>query len=260
MSKYKIVNLFDKLFITCTIFLIIYAWINFFIRDLISTFILSLIFSSGITFLIFYLFNKKNEKMLNNKKLLKVIETNFLAFRLLSKTEQLSLINSIVEKKFKTRILSNGIAFKKDNKTGIILIATQFEKISEYDFVNLLQGISSVDFIEIICNDFDEKLNTKILNNININFVTKKQLYNEYFLKNLIFPNCEKLNIKIERKSFRQIAKYFFVPAKAKSYFICGLILIFSSIILPYQTYYLIFGSVLLIFSIICKLQPFFKR
>ena len=43
MSRFKIINLFDKIFVTSAIFLIIFAWINFYIRDLYTTFILSII-------------------------------------------------------------------------------------------------------------------------------------------------------------------------------------------------------------------------
>lgn len=260
MSKYKIVNLFDKVFITITIFLVIYAWINFFIRDLFTTFVLSLIFSFAIVFLIFYLFNRKQEKTTNTKKYLKDVDEKFLSFRLLSKTEQLYLLNSIIKKDFSTRILSDSIVFKKNDKTHLIIIATDIEKINEFHFVNLLQGRKNVDIIEIICNDFDTNLNTKILSNTTVTFTTKKKLYDEYFFKTSTYPDCSKLNSKIKPISMKQILKNFIMPNKAKSYFLCGLILIFSSIILPYHTYYLIFGSTPLILSIICRLQPLFKR
>ncbi|MBQ9795450.1 MAG: hypothetical protein IJW36_00615 [Clostridia bacterium] len=188
------------------------------------------------------------------------MEKNFLAFRLLNRTEQLTLVNNVIKKDFKSRILNNSIIYKKNNKTHLILIATHIEKVNEFEFVNLLQGIKNVDEIEIICNDFNPILNSRILNGININFITKNKLYDEFFFKHSIYPDTKILNTKTERKKMKEILKNFFIPVRAKSYFLCGLILIFSSIILPYHTYYLIFGSTLLILSIICKLQPIFKR
>lgn len=260
MSKFKIVNLFDKIFVSVAVFLIIYAWINFFIRDLFTTFILSLIFSAGVVFLIFFIFNKRKEKTINTKKYLKDVDEKFLAFRLLNLKEQLILLKSIVEKNFTTRIIGENLVLKKDKKTQLVIIATSIQKIDEYSFVNLIKGTPKVDQIEIICNDFENNINTKIFKDTTIVFTTKKKLYDEYFFKYVIYPDCSNLNIQKGKIKLKEIMKNLFVPSKAKSYFLCGLILIFSSIILPYHTYYLIFGSTLLIFSIVCKLQPLFKR
>ena len=260
MSKYKVINLFDKLFVTISVFLIIYAWINFFIRNLIVTFFFSLIFSAAVVFLIFYIFNRKKEKTTKTKAYLKDIEEKFLAFRLMSKTNQLYLINSIIQKDYKSKIINNYIAYKTDSKTCLILIATNIEKLTEFDVINLLQSLPKVDIIEIICNESFGNVNMKILADTDIFFKTKKSLYDEYFFKHSIYPNCELLSTKKTHLNFKQIMKNFTTPNKAKSYFFCGLILIFSSIILPYHFYYLIFGSALLILSIICKLQPLFKH
>ena len=260
MSKYKIINLFDKIFITSAVFLLIFAWINFFTRDLVSTFFLSLIFSAAVVFLIFYTFNKKQTKKTSLKKYLKDIDDNFLAFRLMSKTDQLTLINRILKLNHTTRIFNEMIAYKKDGKTHAIIIATNIEKIGEFEFVNLVQGKLNFDVIEIICNDYSTNINANLLNNTTITFIPKKKLYDELFSKNSIYPNLSVLNLKNPKPKMKEILKHFFVPNKAKSYFFCGLILIFSSIILPYHYYYLIFGSILLIFSLVCKLQPIFKH
>ena len=260
MSKYKIINLVDKLFITTAVFLIIYAWINFFIRDLLITFVLSLIFSFGVVSLIFYLYNRKKEKRANTKKYLTDVEQKFLAFRLLPKTSQLHLLYEIIKKSYSARILIDSIVYKKDGKTCTIIIETNVEKINNFNIVNLVQGKQNVDEIEIICNDYESIINKNFLSDTNIKFTTKKGLYDEYFFKHSIYPNCSMLNTKNRHVKIKQILKNFIMPSKAKSYFLCGLILIFSSIILPYHIYYLIFGSILLILSIACKLQPLFKR
>lgn len=260
MSKYKIINLFDKLFITCAVFLVVYAWINFFLRDLMTTFVLSLLFSFAIVYLIFFLFNKNQTKKANQKKYLTDIDQYFLAFRLMSKSNQLHLINTIIKIEQNTRILNDGIIYKKDNKTIMILIATAYEKISQFDFINLIQGKEKFDVIKIICNDYDSSINTQILTNTNIEFITKKKLFDEYFFKHSIYPKIDILNTKKSHPKMKEILKNFIAPNKAKSYFLCGLILIFSSIILPYHYYYLIFGSALMILSVLCKLQPLFKH
>ena len=260
MSKFKVINLMDQVFITTTSFLIIYAWINFYIRNLWTSFILSLIFTFACIFVLFYLLGRRHEKKLINKEHQKQIEEKFLAFRLMSKNDKLELLNSIISKHYQTQIKKESLIVKIDNQIHQITIATQFEKLTQFNLINLLENLdANVDVLKIICCDFESNLKTNLIKNLQIEIISKNQLYSEYFAPANQFPNCSNLNTKIERKTPVEILKNFFVPSKAKSYFLCGLILLFSSIILPYHYYYLIFGTTLLIFSIICKLRPHFK-
>lgn len=260
MIQKRFITLVDKLFITTSIFLIVYAWINFFLHNLITTFVLSLIFTSAITFLLTFFVNKKKVKHETLAQYHKNVNDTFLAFRLLSLNQQLSLLNSILTKQFNTRVIGNSIVYKKGNSTHKIIVATDKEMINNFDLINLVRGNKNIDLIEIICNEVSHDLNRKILKNTTITLITKKNLYDDFFLKFSTYPDTTILNTKYERKNMKEILKHFFTPQKAKSYFFCGLILIFSSIILPYQKYYLIFGSTLLICSIICKIRPLFQR
>ena len=85
--------------------------------------------------------------------------------------------------------------------------------------------------------------------------VSKKELYDEWFLKHSIFPDASFLNTEKMKISFKKILRNFIVRNKSKSYLFCGFILLFSSIILPYHLYYLIFGSLLIIMSILCRFE-----
>lgn len=261
MSKFKIVNLFDKVFISICVFLILYAWINFFIRNLWTTFILSLIFSSACVFLLFYVLNLKNEKKKTTKAYQKNLEEKFLAFQLMNKTEKLNLLKSIIEKQCECKKVKDNLFYTLNNKNCQIVIATHIEKISQFELVNLVSNLGkNVQILKIICCDYDTNLNTQILNNLEIEMVAKKKLYDDFFLHYNTYPICSDLNTEKSKFTLSKILKNFIVPNKAKSYFLCGLILIFSSLILPYHFYYIIFGSVLLLFSILCKLQPLFKH
>lgn len=257
MSKHRIINLFDKIFISSAIFLIIFAWVNFYIRSLWTTFILSLIFSFACCFLLFYFLSKKQEKQNLSKKQLQEIDENFLAFKLTPKREKYQLLLKTINHT-KHSISNNCLSYESNEKTHAIIIATHLEKISNSDLINLLDESidKNYDVIEIICNEFDSNTNLKIFKNIEIVLINKTKLYNEYFLKNKTFPNKQNINTNLTKFNFKDFLRNFFKPQKSKSYFLCGSILIFSSLILPYHTYYIIVGSMLLFFSIICKLQP----
>ena len=262
MSKFKIVNLFDKIFVSVSIFLIIYAWLNFYIRNLFSTFILSLIFSSAIIFVLYYLLNKKQERVKLSKKSTDEMNKSFLSFRLTPKKEKLDLLYQIFSREYETKLDNGILSYVKDEKKHIVLIATHIDRINENELINLVDEFVNLDFdvIDIICQDVSQNINSNIFIDKKIVFLTKEKLYTDYFSKYSIFPDDSKIDTSITKLKFRDILKNFFLPEKARSYFFCGLILIFSSIILPYHIYYILFGSTLLIFAIVCKLLPKIKK
>lgn len=262
MSKFKIVNLFDKIFVSVSIFLIIYAWLNFYIRNLFSTFILSLIFSSAIIFVLYYFLNKKQERVKLNKKSTDEMNKSFLSFRLTPKKEKFDLLYQIFSREYETKLDNGILSYVKDDKKHIVLIATHIDRINENELINLVDEFVNLDFdvIDIICQDVSQNINSNIFIDKKIVFLTKEKLYTDYFSKYSIFPDDSKIDTSITKLKFRDILKNFFLPEKARSYFFCGLILIFSSIILPYHIYYILFGSTLLIFAIVCKLLPKIKK
>ena len=179
----------------------------------------------------------------------------------MKKTDKQNFIKMIIEKDCECKKIKDSLLYKNEEKTSQILFFFDKEKLSQFDLINLVSlKEKSVDVLIIICEDCSLNLNTKILKNLEIKIIDKDKLYNEYFLPQNLFPDCSDLHTEVAKKNFKDFIKKFFLPHKAKSFFLCGLVLIFSSIILPYQTYYLIFGSLFLIFSVVCKLQSFFKH
>jgi len=261
MSKFKIINLVDKLFISCSIFLIIYAWINFYLRNLWVTFILSIIFTSASLFVFFYTINRKNNKKLISAKEKEKINNNFFTFQLTPLKQKLELLKNILSNDYTTSIKNKTIFYTKNNTVHQIIFATHIEIITTNNLINLLDEHmeNNSDVIEIICNNIDPKVNRNLFTNKKIEFITKEKLHKEFFLKYNIYPDSSKINLTNNKLKFTDILKNLFAAKKAKGYFFSGAILIFSSIILPYHFYYLIVGSTLLLFSLICKLMPLIK-
>ncbi len=317
MSKYGLVNLIDKIFITVGVFLLLFAWINFYLHSLWVSFVLSLIFCFGVVYLIFFLVGQKNKKAALTRQNDQEMNRLFLNFRLNPKSERLKLLKEIlvrelcmqnkdyIKKDFENVVEKKAIAlgensvknceevnklnknltknaknsikngekcenfvnlingmltFTINNKKHLVVLATQYEKIYEHDLINIVDEFLDLNFdeIDIVCAGV-ENVNANIFLDKKINFIDKFTLY-QLFKKHNIYPKCDNIKTDHDKIRFVEILKHMFVPAKAKGYFLCGLVIIFSSIILPYHIYYLVFGSVLMLFSIACKLMPKFSN
>lgn len=256
MSRFKVINIFDKIFISVCVFLLIYAWINFFTRNLWFSFVFSLILSGAILFLIFYFLEKKRTKTSNSKQRLEEIEKVFLYFRTMRVNDKLSLIKNLISSNYNAQIINNSVMFKNDQCVNQIFIATNERFISEQTLYRIIERRhQSTQNIIIICENSNLNLNVNLVKNLDVKIVDKVAFYDDFIISLNTQLDTSSLNAKT-KKTMRQILSNILIPTKAKQYFFCGLILIFSSLILPYKTYYLIFGSLFLMFTILCKLLP----
>ena len=179
----------------------------------------------------------------------------------MSVKEKLNIINQILNLDFETKKTSKNIIYKKENLTHCLVVATNFSSITQEDLINIIeQNNKKVDCIEIICNEVGGNVNANLIKNLKINFINKAELYNEFFVKSNIYPNTSILNEKEFKLNWKNLIKNILQEQKTKRYFILGFVLIFSSLILPFKTYYLIFGTGFLVCSILCKLIAKFKR
>ena len=260
MIKTKLITILDKIFLSCTVFLIVYAWINFFVSNLMTTFILSLIFSGSIIFVFHYFFNRKKAKKISIANYLKDVEEKFLAFSLLGVKKRLELIYQIASQDYKCEKHKDKIVCFDQTKKIVILTNFNSERLTQFELNKTISGMFKYDEIKIICKEKNPTLNLKVFKNTNIEIVSKKELYDEWFLKHSIFPETCFLNTEKNKINLKKILRNFIVKSKSKSYLFCGFILLFSSIILPYHLYYLIFGSLLIIMSILCRFEHLIFR
>lgn len=257
MSKFKIVNIIDKLFITFSLFLIIYAWLNFYIGNLFCSLILALIFSFSITYILFYLLNKKQTKkrLANEKK--DLINKNFLAFKLMPNKEKFKLLSQVFCSNCDYKIVKDTLTFSLENSSYSIVVFNQ-KVLQQEDLLNLLtQHEIKTQNLLVVCENFSSSINCKILKNLNIKIVDKADLFINYFEPNKTYPDCSILDDTILKPNFKNLYKKFFQNKKSKQYFWLGFLMIFSAFFLPFKIYYLVFGSGFLVCAILCKIFKF---
>ena len=249
MKKTKISIYFDSLLISFSSFVVLFLWINQKIKNAKTSFFVCIF----ITMLIFYVIFKH----LNNKYNLSKIKSfeQKHAFSCLEKltfsSEEFcqnfinSLLNShtLSDKLFENEQFYFCINLKTISDENLFHCANNFFlKTSMSKPLIFITNEQSDSFQKLISNspikyksaDFYElyslmKHNNYYPENINNSKVRQKNLKN--------FKN--KLSQSLSRKSFFK-------------YFISGLSLIILSIYIPFSFYYLLFGSLLFIFSILC--------
>lgn len=255
MSKYKIVNIVDRIFISTCVFLLFFAWINFYVRDLRLTFVFALLASFSVCFLLFLYFSKKQTKENKTKARIGLVEKHFLAFILQSNQERLDSLSQVYDTE---KSSTNGFLKSKNN---LYFVYTENEKLDKTAYFNIIAQAKNLNFetLYIICGDIGEPLNLQIFKDKKVKIINKTQLLDDYENKNVDIVSNSNLNLAPPKIKWVDIAKNIFAPQKAKSYFVCGLVLLFSSVVLPYNFYYIIFGSMLMLFALICKILPKFS-
>ena len=115
-------------------------------------------------------------------------------------------------------------------------------------FENLCENIALISMFDYV-NDCAKSMyyySDKIIEQTK-NFINTKD-FND---AEKILAFCYDKNLQI-----KDILKNSLSRSHAKGYFISGLILLFTSLIIPFKIYYVVFSSVLFILSILCKFKP----
>ncbi len=193
---------------------------------------------------------KKNQ----NVKELETIEKTFTAFKLLNKNEQIEIIKkSLLADTIE--IKDNLIESYNNGFKEAYLLCLYDENLDREKVEKILSSIDFLKFDKIkIITKNKANCDLKFIINLDIEIIDKFKLY-EIFQSNNININYSFLNVPKKKFDFKKLLKKLFQKEKAKSYFFCALILLFSSLVLPYHFYYLIFGTLLIVFSLVCRLS-----
>ena len=251
MSRFKLVNIIDSIFISFTLFLIVFSIIQFIVGDFALTLIFSILVTLSIIFVTRYLKGKKKLKTDLNTKTKLEIENYYLNFSLYSLQKQLKTILEFIPKEKSAEIKNNHIEYQNT----VVIILNSLEEISKDELIYEIKNFLHRK-LNIICLGYAFKKEAIELGksiNENITFLDKYDFYKLCINNNIKIEN--KIKIKQEKIKIKDIALNFFNKKHAKGFFFSGFILIFTSFIIPFRNYYLFFGIILLIFSLICRLK-----
>ena len=255
MSKFKFVNILDTIFISFAIFFIIFAWVQFFLKNFMLSLILSAFLSLGLILTIRnFKYRKYTSYQLDINK--KISLSHFkLAIQTMPTSKLVSIIKSLLPAKYMAKTYKDDITFIKNDIKNIFTFYYANE-LNESTLLNII-NTHQTPHLTIFCSTYsqDVKIIANAFKNMQISLVNLEELF-EIFNKHSIQLDTSHIDLNKHKITIKEILKNSISRNKSKPYFISGLVLLFTSLIIPYRLYYVIFSSILFSLSLICRFKP----
>ena len=247
----KFATIFDSIGIGALVMIVVYAWVNFVSKNFalalvasICAFVLSLV-------VCFWVYKTKQKKFNLTKQNQQNIDDIYKRLQFCPTNSQTLWLKQSIFPDSKT-ICSN--FFVKDGQCIYNAMLKQNFAPDDLTFaIRDIQSTTSLSHIKTITILAESVLaSTKSFAkslNIQIEILDKVEAIKKYNLVSSTLP--ENIKIVKQQKNYRYFLSYALSPARFKSYFLLGLILITSSFFVMFKLYYLIFGSLLIVMSII---------
>ena len=164
MSKFKIISIMDTIFISFVIMLIIFAWVQFFVRN----FLLSLIVSTALSIAIILLVRQLRLRKHNAINLKISQQTNFNIFKLILLTSPTlkiaTIIKNMLPSQYNPKITKSDINFVKNDTTHTFTFC--FINLDETKLLELIKTYTAKN-LTIFCNSCDNSIYhlTKVFKN-----------------------------------------------------------------------------------------------
>lgn len=247
----------DNIFKYIVIFCIFFIWTNYYYTNFLGCVILSILFTSIACFILTKIFYIKNDKKIKTKN--EAIEYDQTIHQLLfMKQDEILNYFYLVLKTLDFDAKSDNFTIILNNKT--ILPYFVYE-LSIDDFLKIYKKYKSKKLI-ILTNKVSSELNS-FISNFDLEAVeimTSKDVYNT-----LIKPSKLKPQITVKAKELKKLTaikfcQHAFNKKNARSYFLSGILIMFSSLFYKYSLYYQIVGTILFGLSLYSKFNTRFNQ
>lgn len=235
------------------IFLLLSIWTNFYIKNKVLSFFLSV----GLTALIYCIINQitsKNElKVQEKKQNLNKLDKFKNFFNSLSKNE----FKSFLEKIFINKISEKNSNLLYNNEA--LIINALNKNLSKNDIACFCKTSKALNLKKIVIFNFEN--NEKIINfcnsieNFEIEFAEIQNLFTLVEERKISYDNIIKFKSKV-KINLKQLLILIFSRKNAKMFFLFGILNLITSYLTIFKFYYYISTTIFFILALICILRP----
>lgn len=263
MEENKLFKLISTIFRYFTIYLIVFVWIKYYVRNLATSVVLSLLATFFIDLTIRLIKNKLNKKNERSSKENKLINSYNNALIFSEDSYVINFFYNLASTRYKVEKKSSYITIKHENYQVVLFPFITFRSFSTDDLVYVLNKLKNVVCSKIVicvntCDNEALKLADKVGNKIEI--LDKEETFYKLMKEYDFYPD-KKLELKEKHKlSFNDFLAYALNKKRTKSYFFASVVLLFSSFIVTNNLYYVVMSSILLLLSLISFSNPKFNK
>lgn len=250
-KKTKLSLISNTLFLSISILLLTFVWVNFYTHNLSLSLFLGLMFTIIFT-IMFIIFTKKKLDKENS------IKSNKLNYEETKNHFLFSSYNNISQLLVKLYKLNNIKYINNYHYTSHNCDIYLFFEDETLDNKYLIKLLKEHNHNKILIFCFNYKIDLEI-ENIVIEFINIDNIINKLKEEKIEIDNLLKIKPK-QKVNLNLILNISLNKEKSKTYFIFGLFMIFSSLFSPFTVYYIISGTLLIILSIYSRFNNRFNN
>ena len=259
MKKLYLGKIFDFVLWGSFLFFVSFVWARYFFKNF-WTAVLASIFITSFAMIVFRLINRK--KLEKQKiELIKQKNASAISTDLLLKTKQ-EILKIFFEKlsvKYDVKIKSDFLIVNSSVVRPIYVC----KKITDKDIIESYKKARTVNAkkLIIVCKEADETATEiiKMINSFEIVLLTEIDAYKNIF-EPLKFEIPKIEEVKKEQKKFSEYLSFALNKSRTKNYVLVSIFMLFSSFVLRYNIYYLLFASVTAFLAIYSHFNTKFNK
>ena len=234
---------------------ILFVWINYYLRNFSSAITISISIVIFIELVIYLLHKNKQlhtKVIANNKQIISSINISLIHSTL---STNLTYYSNILKTMYCSQKYKDCIVAIIDRKKVCVVPTYKPTSCNQNDIAKCIAiaVLHKADKLIVLSNTFDSTTTKYVqqIHGIEIELYDLELTYST-LLHSQELPQCP-ITISQPKLSYKDIFRIAFDRQRTKGYLMSGLILIISSLFVPYNIYYVVSGSILMLFALICS-------
>ena len=258
MNKNIIATVIDRIGRYLIVFFIFFAWLRYYLYSLWADVILSAALTLLINIIIDAITNASQNKKRQSIAEQKKIENCAEQLKLMSNSARVDFLVSLINNAKNVKKSKKYAYFYKNTHKYMLFFTNDNKKEFIYDVISNYKN--KCDRLILVADSWPDDCAIISKNLGSVILLDKVAMYNQFYLPQNKYPDAKIEIRQIEKVKIKDIALACIKRKNFSRYLMAGLVIMFASIIMPYNIYYIIWGSILLVISLICLISPSWSK